>query len=890
MFKMSYQEENLFQSLRRIVFGLADLQKRLFFVRPQISNSFFGRGKYKSPLFVALAAILATQFPIADAQAQSTDCPTISGTRTTTVPLGTDETCTVTSTGKVEAVGDTDTNTRIIHSTNPNNVTNAAGFRIGGPRATVINRGLISGVHDGNNQWGQGIAIAGTHAKVINYGTIKTSNQNAFGILIATGAHTPVLEILGGHVYTDHASSDIIHSFAQDRSRGKDSPGVKLTLGGTLGKAGVKARIFETTALGKDVIILLPGAQVLGGGRFNTHILEDVMKVGNFYDGDEPVGPRTGWVNFHGNLDFGKNWIHGSVQPALDSDQLIINTNPGVRFASPNRHATTAGTGQSDTTSAIYDLETLRIEKGELIFSGQINMLSGMGPPGQYGCDDCTYGKVYIHDAGKLTFEIGKDSRNNRMMISSLRAHQIIFMGDDPKVYIQFAHYLTADDIARFREQLAPPFKAYILEVSRVQDPGDSTKMLTNILYRGNLYYSRESSFLRVMSVGPSGTREVGYINVAGANNRGRFALTERGETRNIGKTRFSPSGTVRTATGGAGTGTGGGGGSGGGGGGILVIGLLAALMGAQDLDESESELGQYYAFDRRSAKNRRYRSNAFSGLFGSDRGMWVRPVQSRFTSYGASYFGAVSHRMSWDLQQSGNYFLRANLSPASSVSPTGWHSSASGETISLTGGWQAEGQRLQLGITHGRYDANAKMYESFTKGNLFGESKFRHTSVHASAVQELLSGPMKMSASASLMAGEVEQAAYDAENSVMRAKVPAYRQSYTGTRLGFSAKSRKWLALSDAVSVKPHLKVSSMRTRSSVNDPVWLRQSDKTGALTFENATVLQGVPKSLNVVGIGTDVKPSDTRGVWRLGYAGMEVDGDYQHAAVAAYQMRF
>ena len=322
-----------------------------------------------------------------------------------------------------------------------------------------------------------------------------------------------------------------------------------------------------------------------------------------------------------------------------------------------------------------------------------------------------------------------------------------------------------------------------------------------------------------------------------------------------------------------------------------MAVGLLALLVNyGQDLDETESELGQYYAFDTRSAKNRSRRSSAFSGLLGTDRGMWVRPAESRFTSFGSSYFGAVSHRMSWDLQQSGDYFLRASLSPASSVSPTGWHSSATGETVSLSGGWQGEGRRLQLGFTHGRYDAKAKLYDSTTKGNLFGDSTFRHTSVHASAVQELISGPMKMSASASLMAGQVEQAAYAAENSVMRAKVPAYRESYTGTRLGFSAKSRKWLALSDAVSVKPHLKISVMRTRSSASDPVWLRQSDKTGVLSFENATVLQGVPKSLNVLGFGTDVKPSGSRGAWRLGYAGMEVDGEYQHAAVAAYQMRF
>ena len=179
--------------------------------------------------------------------------------------------------------------------------------------------------------------------------------------------------------------------------------------------------------------------------------------------------------------------------------------------------------------------------------------------------------------------------------------------------------------------------------------------------------------------------------------------------------------------------------------------------MGGLDLDESESELAQYYAFDNGSAKKRSRSSSYFSGLFRPEHGMWVRPVQSRYSSYGASYFGAVSHRMSWDLQQSGDYFLRASLSPASSVSPTGWHSSASGETLSLSGGWQGERQRLQLGFTHGRYDANAKLYDSATKGNLFGESKFRHTSVHASAVQELSDGPMKVSASASLMAGQVE-------------------------------------------------------------------------------------------------------------------------------------
>ena len=68
------------------------------------------------------------------------------------------------------------------------------------------------------------------------------------------------------------------------------------------------------------------------------------------------------------------------------------------------------------------------------------------------------------------------------------------------------------------------------------------------------------------------------------------------------------------------------------------------------------------------------------------------------------------------------------------------------------------------------------------------------------------------------------------------------------------------------------------------------MRQSDKVGAMSFHYDSVLQGIPQSLNLLGIGVDVKPSGSPGVWRLGYAGMQVDGEYQHAAVAAYRMRF
>ena len=796
------------------------------------------------------------------------------------------------------------------------------GVLLSGARSMVVNRGKItmrnrpdpSGTPPAYFDF-KAFRISGADSKVINYGDIDLPESFSRAFHVQFGANNVEIEFLSGSLTARHPDGayTVVDSDAAEN--------VKLTFGGDawIAHAG-QSRFFRNFGVDDNVIILLPGATIqiadssrrFAGLRSELSGGDNELKIGNFH---ESVGDRTGWVHA-GQWNFG-----------VDTDKIIIDTSPGVRFS--NHGGVNHYRGIRSGENAISDIETMDIRSGNVVLGASVYMPNG---------------KVYIHDAGRLTFEIGKrrDARNDlgrfslvqperrgEMIISRLVADELIFADDDPRVFIQFAHYLTASEIEKFRKDLATSELTKLDEKLRSRFPGERALseilMVNKVLYDLGVDFLQRSSVLRVASSGPGGIRDVGIIaleDVAGLL-KDHFRLTQREAALKIGQLRFPSVVTGRTPVS---SGTGGGtpstpstpggegetgegetgddqdtdmtqdegvgtGGSGGGAGGIMAIGLLALLTNLDlDLDETESELGQYYAFDRGSAKKRSRSSSYFSGLFRPDRGMWVRPAQSRFASFGASYFGAVSNRMSWDLQQSGDYFLRASLSPATSVSPTGWHSSASGETISLKGGWQGEGQRLQLGLTHGRYDANAKLYDSATQGNLFGDSKFHHTSVHASAVQTLLGGPMKMSASASLMAGQVEQAAYAAENAVMRAKVPAYRQSYAGTRLGFSAKSRKWFALSEAVSVKPHLKVSAMRTRSSVNNPVWLRQSDKVGALSFENATVLQGIPKSLNVVGIGTDVKPSSSRGVWRLGYAGMEVDGEYQHAAVAAYRMRF
>ena len=338
--------------------------------------------------------------------------------------------------------------------------------------------------------------------------------------------------------------------------------------------------------------------------------------------------------------------------------------------------------------------------------------------------------------------------------------------------------------------------------------------------------------------------------------------------------------------TGGIGeTGTGATGGSSGGG--ALGLGLLALLIGnfADQEDPEEAQFGSYFV--------RPVQTNGRSGQiqFQTDHGAWAQAAKSRYSSYGTSYFNASGSRIGWELYRSGGYFLNAALAPRTSAAPGGNRGSAKGHLLSLSAGWKDHGRYLGLGLTRGRFDADSMLYDGTTKGYLRGDSSFNHTRASLTARGHMETGPIKTAASVSLFGGEISQSAYSADNSVMTAEIPAWRQCYSGSSLGLSLSSRKQLTLLDSVSVSPHLKVSASRVSAGASDAVRIRQSDRAGVLSFEKSTVLQGVPQSLNMLSFGADIKPMDKRrGVFRVGYAGMEADGDYEHAAVAAYRLRF
>ena len=154
--------------------------------------------------------------------------------------------------------------------------------------------------------------------------------------------------------------------------------------------------------------------------------------------------------------------------------------------------------------------------------------------------------RVYIHDAGRLTFEIGKRrdadgyaARIGEMTVSRLVAKQVIFTGNDPRVFIQFAHYLTASEIEKFRDQLVQPELKKLeekLEEFLEEQGGSSEPPLSEIFVVDDVIFLQNINHLTLRSALKVSSSDVGQIGDAGvivlkANaeaglHKGRFSLT----------------------------------------------------------------------------------------------------------------------------------------------------------------------------------------------------------------------------------------------------------------------------------------------------------------------------------------------------------------------------
>ena len=226
--------------------------------------------------------------------------------------------------------------------------------------STLVNRGTVTAesasrpATPGSFFTSHAFRILGAGSKVINYGNIYLPEGVSRGFEVLDGVDNVVIEFLSGSLIADSA----VGSY---RFLGSGGANTKLTFGGTASIAPKNSQFFRNIKATDNLIILLPGATIHTGNRLRPlagllSILadgDDELKIGNFYDGDEPVGARTGWVH-------AGQWRFGG-----GTDELIIDTSPGVRFS--NRGGINHNRGTTYTDNAIHDLETMRIRSGNVV-------------------------------------------------------------------------------------------------------------------------------------------------------------------------------------------------------------------------------------------------------------------------------------------------------------------------------------------------------------------------------------------------------------------------------------------------------------------------------------------------------------------------------------------
>ncbi len=482
----------------------------------------------------------------------------------------------------------------------------------------------------------------------------------------------------------------------------------------------------------------------------------------------------------------------------------------------------------------INGLETIRINRGTLVIAGSV---------------DLSDGTVEIHDAGRLAFEIGNVVADQGA-VGSLTAGELKYDGSQLAVYVQLNADLNETQISAVREYLAdnypigstgaaPILLTVMPQVTQNGEDVDDQTIVVNTV-------SDSSSVVKVGEL----TLSDGSV---------RFIADQ---VNSIGKVDISAPDTSGSSHSGTSSERG-----------LLGIGLLALAFASLDfLFEPEVQYGSYFG----NSPNERF---------------FVRPAESKFNSYGSSYFDAVGHQVGWNLLGSDGKYLNAGLAANSTVDAGGRYGSAKGNTVFLSAGTNFGKQFMSYGLTHGEYDAQSRYFSGTTKGWYFGDSAFTHTQAKITAGQHWSFGGMDFTNTASLFSAKLEQSAYEAEGTWMTADIAKFKQRYSGMKLGIRMDSSKWFELSESAMIKPRMKFSAIKTDASRSNLMSIRESDKAGVLSFTNPSLTEGLPGSVNVFNLGMDMKVAgNSRGTLQFGYAGMEVDGEYEQAAVAAYRMRF
>ena len=584
------------------------------------------------------------------------------------------------------------------------------------------------------------------------------------------------------------------------------------------GQEGIAIKAETDAATGHSHVSILDGASVSAFG------------------GD---GKSTGYaVMFEGGkgtLDIGNGVnIEGDVTDVTELNKV------GKGYARLGGNVEFKGTGTA-----------LNLEEGALVIAGTMDLGSG---------------KVTVHEAGRIVFEIGEKGNLGSITAGSMHFEEI--EAEDVAVYARLNDSLTPTQGDAARSELTSKEGGYqLLDIDEITS-GDS-----------------ETSVTSLDIVADGLTVSVGNIEyMAGT---GTATFTDVNQIPGPTVPQPEPPTTPPASSGDDDDNNNA----------ILGLGLVAVLVAlywgdglfgssfADDYAFNTPQLAYIASVDERSTLTLRETGN-------QPYQVWIRTgLQDTMQLAGVKNAGVSGTEIGLSLYRSDDFYIEASSAQDVAAQVNSLNQSAQGEVYSLSSGWQNERYFAGVKLSYGDFYTDTMIDNPVVKSTLISQSEVRHTQAQFTAGTRWNTGNLMFTPSASVQAGTFDYSAHQAQGVVVNADVPSYTQDYSALRVGLKMSASDWLSFSDNVKWKPHLQFDQIHTDSGSGGDVTLRQMDRLGALSFNSGASVQSMPEVVNAVSFGTSVKTSkSSQSEWKFGFAGLEADGEEYYAAMAAYQLRF
>ncbi len=762
-------------------------------------------------------------------------------------------------------------------------------------KALVINTGTVTA--SGNKSIGleaftQGNGLA--EVRLIG-GTVTAGSTGKFGTGIRGVSQTQqVLDESNTDIDVDilvsGQSTEIIAHGGTDDSRTptdeSKAVGIQAFSGGT--------KTDDSPSTGHSRVRILNGATVnadgglavqFGSGRGTLEIESSEIETSTFRSENQRATTRvignidfangsyddaftltrsavTGMVNFNGgndSLTF-RNWgiITGDIDFGDGDDTFVMNvSDANSRVNGTIRNVETLrkqGAGVMHLKHIDTD-GSMHIEQGNLVISGSVNMRQGT---------------VTIHDASRLTFEVG-DVLSDQQDHGSITAANLHFEGEHAEVYVQFQNELSDEKLAEIREALGLPEEAPTIVLLNVE-----TVMHKNRKISSSLPIHSENSESVVQQVGVVSLDDgiaafySNKVDQIGMTPQSNLDLAEINRIVSAKSRSNSGNGNSRHKIG---------------------LGILAILLGisaAQNVAEVE-QVSDFQKLSKQSVRGSSIRK-AYIDNDSPSFGLWIQtnspddPAQLLKTTIRTDVLG-------WAVKQHSGYYVRGLLEPNVKLTSTSSDVSAQGFLFSLGSGFTNHNSFVDMSASYGEFDATSGFKSQSAGSLLSGQSDMTTSQVVLSAGSEFDFPIVKFTPTLSFLKGVYRQRAYVADNKNLVATMPDYRQDYSSRIFDFSFRSPDWLELSNGSRMNLSANLSTVTTRSTNTPNLSISMSDKLGVLSFSEPAHSGLVPRSTNIFRFGTTVQPfgKSNQRFW-LNYFNMEFDGNREHALVAGTEFRF